>query len=149
MATALQSVQLQGLRLFSTDDTHDDFKPQYKSGAPVGVEATIEDDIKGNKVFVYMKGVPEAPMCGFSAMACRILNAYGVPYGSRNVLADPEVREGIKQYTAWPTIPQIFIAGEFVGGSDILLSMHQSGELTEALDKAGAGSTSSSSSGDN
>lgn len=75
-------------------------------------------------------------MCGFSSMAVRILDAYGVQYGSRNVLADPDVRDGIKQYTSWPTIPQVFIGGEFVGGSDILLSMHQSGELKDALEKA-------------
>jgi monothiol glutaredoxin len=80
-----------------------------------------------------MKGVPEAPMCGFSSMACRILDAYGVDYGSRNVLEDPELREGIKKFTHWPTIPQIFIKGEFVGGSDILMQMHQKGELEEAF----------------
>ena len=68
-------------------------------------------------------------------MACRILDAYGVPYGSRNVLADPEVREGVKKFTEWPTIPQVFVAGEFVGGADILMSMHQSGELEKALGK--------------
>ena len=82
-----------------------------------------------------MKGIPEAPMCGFSNMACRILDAYGVDYGSRNVLEDPELREGVKKYTHWPTIPQVFIKGEFVGGSDILLQMHQKGELEEAFKK--------------
>ena len=82
-----------------------------------------------------MKGIPEAPMCGFSNMACRILDAYGVDYGSRNVLEDPELREGIQKFTHWPTIPQIFIKGEFVGGSDILMQMHQKGELEEAFGK--------------
>ncbi|KAL4420842.1 hypothetical protein ABPG75_010498 [Micractinium tetrahymenae] len=122
-------------RLFSTDaDSHDDFKPQVKAAPAGDVEATIEKDIASHDVFIYMKGVPQAPMCGFSNMACAILNLYGVEYGSRNVLADPEVREGIKRYTAWPTIPQVFIKGEFVGGSDILHEMHQKGELKKALE---------------
>lgn len=68
-------------------------------------------------------------MCGFSNMACKILDAYGVKYGSGNVLADAELREGIKTFTQWPTIPQIFIDGEFIGGADIMMSMHQNGEL--------------------
>lgn len=114
-------------------DTHDDFKPQFKGDAPSNIADMIESDVKSQKVFVYMKGVPEAPMCGFSNMACRILDAYGVKYGSRDVLVDPELREGIKKHTHWPTIPQIFIDGEFVGGSDILMQMHQNGELHDAL----------------
>jgi monothiol glutaredoxin len=77
-------------------------------------------------------------MCGFSNMACRILDAYEVEYGSRDVLADPDVREGVKAFTHWPTIPQIFIGGEFVGGSDILMQMHQSGELQKQLEKLAA-----------
>lgn len=81
------------------------------------------------------QGSPDAPQCGFSNMACRILDAYGVPYGSRNVLADPALREGVKAFSEWPTIPQVFVAGEFVGGADILMSMHQSGELEKALEK--------------
>ena len=68
-------------------------------------------------------------------MACRILDAYGVPFGSRNVLADPALREGVKAFSEWPTIPQVFVAGEFVGGADILMSMHQSGELAKELEK--------------
>ena len=81
------------------------------------------------------QGSPDAPQCGFSNMACRILDAYGIEYGSRNVLADPEVREGVKAFSEWPTIPQVFVGGEFVGGADILMSMHQSGELEKALEK--------------
>ncbi|PSC71379.1 monothiol glutaredoxin-mitochondrial-like [Micractinium conductrix] len=130
---------LAGPRLYSaatTDDadSHDDFKPKVKAAPSAGVDATIEKDISSHDVFIYMKGVPEAPMCGFSNMACAILNLYGVQYGSRNVLADPEVREGVKRFTAWPTVPQIFIKGEFVGGSDILHEMHQKGELKQALE---------------
>ena len=68
-------------------------------------------------------------MCGFSNMACRVLDAYGLKYGSRDVLADPAVREGIKKFSGWPTIPQVFVKGDFIGGSDILMEMHKSGEL--------------------
>ena len=83
------------------------------------------------------QGDPEAPQCGFSNMACRILDAYGVQYGSRNVLADPALRDGVKEFSDWPTIPQVFVKGEFVGGADILMSMHQSGELEKALEGLG------------
>ena len=75
--------------------------------------------------------------CGFSNMAVRGLDAYGGEYGSRNVLEDPELREGIKAFSEWPTIPQVFVRGEFIGGSDILVQMHQDGELEEALGLAG------------
>ncbi|GAB4819986.1 hypothetical protein N2152v2_007032 [Parachlorella kessleri] len=124
------------LRGYSTidEDTHDDFKPQVKTEAPSSLVDQIETDVKSHDVFIYMKGVPEAPMCGFSNMACRILDAYDVDFGARNVLSDPELREGIKKYTHWPTIPQVFIKGEFVGGSDILYQMHQSGELKKLLE---------------
>ena len=79
----------------------------------------------------FMKGSPSAPQCGFSNMACRILDHHGVEYASRNVLASDELRNGIKAFSAWPTIPQLYVKGEFVGGSDIMMSMHQSGELAE------------------
>ncbi|KAI8103099.1 hypothetical protein M9434_005884 [Picochlorum sp. BPE23] len=128
------SVLLARQHAFSTD-THDDFKPKIKTDNVSGsVDDVIDADVTSHKVFLYMKGVPEAPMCGFSNMACRILDAHNIQYGSRDVLSDPELREGIKKYTSWPTIPQVFIGGEFVGGSDILLDMHQSGELKKALD---------------
>jgi monothiol glutaredoxin len=80
-----------------------------------------------------MKGTPDAPMCGFSNTACRILDAYEVEYASSNVLADEELREGIKTFSQWPTIPQVYLNGEFIGGSDILMSMHKSGELEKLL----------------
>lgn len=115
-----------------SSDTHDDFKPKAKN-ASSSVEDVITADVKAHNVFLYMKGVPTQPMCGFSNMAARILDAYGVEYGSRDVLSDPELREGIKEYTMWPTIPQVFIEGEFVGGSDILMEMHKSGELEQKL----------------
>ncbi|CAK0786361.1 hypothetical protein CVIRNUC_009574 [Coccomyxa viridis] len=122
------------------DDTHDDFKPKFNTDAEPrsapSVAEQIQNDVQQHPVFLYMKGVPEAPQCGFSNMACRILDAYGASYGTRNVLADVDIREGIKEFTKWPTIPQIFINGEFVGGSDILMGMHQSGELQPLLDEA-------------
>lgn len=122
------------LKTSSGEDSHDDFKPQIKGSASKSVSEQIEEDISQSSVFIYMKGVPQAPMCGFSNMACRILDAYEVKYGFRDVLSDPELREGVKQFTSWPTIPQVFIKGEFVGGSDILYQMHQSGELKGKLD---------------
>lgn len=121
-------------RLFS-DDSHDDFKPVSKApGDLLTVEEDIEQSVSQNPVFIFMKGTPERPMCGFSNMACRILDAHNVVYSSADVLSDPELREGIKAYTHWPTIPQVFIKGEFVGGSDILLQMHQSGDLDKELE---------------
>eukprot|EP00898_Chlorokybus_atmophyticus_P000487 jgi/Chlat1/1439/Chrsp12S01999 len=118
-------------------DTHDDFKPTYKAPSEAkSVHDTIDDDIKTNPVMVYMKGVPDAPQCGFSNLVCRILDAYGAEYSSRNVLEDPDLRTGIKSFSKWPTVPQVFINGEFVGGSDILMQMHQSGELESLLEKA-------------
>lgn len=110
-------------------DMHSDFQPQVKATPAASVTEQIQQDIQGNKVFVYMKGNPEAPMCGFSSMVCKILDAYGVDYSSRNVLTDPDIREGVKKFSEWPTIPQVYIDGEFVGGSDILMGMHESGEL--------------------
>ncbi|MCK6525126.1 monothiol glutaredoxin, Grx4 family [Myxococcota bacterium] len=83
-----------------------------------------------------MKGSPQSPQCGFSANAAGLLRTYNRPFHHVNVLADPEVREGVKKLTSWPTIPQIFIDGEFVGGADILTELHNSGELKEMLDKA-------------
>eukprot|EP00879_Flechtneria_rotunda_P004658 GHRR01004919.1.p1 GENE.GHRR01004919.1~~GHRR01004919.1.p1 ORF type:complete len:156 (+),score=42.53 GHRR01004919.1:169-636(+) len=133
-AGASRAPQLQQLRHFAVvfgEDTHDDFKPKYKTEPVSDADEQIKQDIGNNQVFIYMKGTPEAPQCGFSNMACRILDAYNFKYGSRNVLADQGVREGIKKFTGWPTIPQVFVKGEFVGGSDILMEMHKAGELEQ------------------
>ncbi len=89
--------------------------------------------IAGDHVVLFMKGVPAAPQCGFSAGVVRILSGLGVAFTGVNVLADPEIREGIKEYSNWPTIPQLYIGGEFIGGADIVREMHQSGELVAAL----------------
>ena len=95
----------------------------------------IKDQVTGNTVVLYMKGTPQLPQCGFSAMAMQVLQACGVhsPF-TVNVLADPEIRQGIKQFANWPTIPQLYVNGEFVGGSDIMREMYQSGELQKLLD---------------
>lgn len=84
-----------------------------------------------------MKGVPDAPNCGFSNAVVQVLRMHAVNYDSHNVLENEDIRQGIKDYTNWPTIPQVFINGEFVGGCDILLQMHQNGELIEELKKVG------------
>ena len=96
----------------------------------------IEKDVKGNKVMLYMKGTPDAPMCGFSAKVVGILKEYQVPFKACNVLDDPDIRQGIKEYADWPTIPQLYINGEFVGGCDVTTELHQSGELKKLLNTA-------------
>lgn len=93
--------------------------------------------VKNNKVVVFMKGVPDAPKCGFSNAVVQILRMHGVTYDSHNVLENEDIRQGVKEFSDWPTIPQIFINGEFVGGCDILLQLHQNGELIEELKKVG------------
>lgn len=120
----------------SVADSHDDFKPKVRASKEVlSVHDLIEKDIKENPVVVYMKGVPEAPQCGFSGMVVRILNHHGVSYKARNVLEDSELRDGIKTFSQWPTIPQVYINGEFVGGCDIIMSMQKTGELQNKLEK--------------
>ena len=95
----------------------------------------IKQQVTGNRVVLYMKGTPQFPQCGFSALAVQVLNACGVKdFYSVNVLADPSIREGIKQYANWPTIPQLYVNGEFVGGSDIMREMYESGELQKLLE---------------
>ena len=93
----------------------------------------IEKLLADNKVVLFMKGTPNFPQCGFSARAAAILKDIGVNYEHVNVLEDQEMREGIKQYGKWPTIPQLYVNKELVGGSDIMMEMYQSGELHEAL----------------
>ncbi|MBI3222128.1 MAG: Grx4 family monothiol glutaredoxin [Nitrosomonadales bacterium] len=98
------------------------------------VQKRIQEQVATHPVVLYMKGNPQMPQCGFSANAVRILNALGVKqFFSVDVLQDPEIRQGIKDYANWPTIPQLYIKGEFVGGSDIMTEMYQSGELKQLL----------------
>jgi len=94
----------------------------------------IKEQVTGHAVVLYMKGTPQFPQCGFSALAVQVLNACGVhDFHTVDVLADAEIRQGIKEYASWPTIPQLYVNGEFVGGSDILREMYQSGELQKIL----------------
>src|ERR1051325_1656100 len=98
---------------------------------------SVQDEIKGlvekNKVVIFMKGTPQMPMCGFSAATVECLKSLGVPFEAVNVLARPEIRDGIKQFTNWPTIPQVFVGGKFGGGCDIVREMHASGELARLV----------------
>jgi len=89
----------------------------------------IKKDIGENDVVLYMKGTPQFPQCGFSAAVVQVLNHFGVPYKGVNVLTDQGIREGIKEFAQWPTIPQLYVKGEFVGGCDIVREMAESGEL--------------------
>lgn len=158
-----RSFNLSTSRYFSSneDDSHNDFKP-IKKNIPEGLEEVlkvIDQQVKENSVILYMKGTPSKPQCGFSAQAVRILYATGVEFSSVNVLEYPAIREAIKSYSYvyilplfsyyyfyyslyyflilfisdWPTIPQLFIKGEFIGGCDILTSMYQEGELQKML----------------
>ena len=97
----------------------------------------IESDVKSNPVVLFMKGTPVFPQCGFSARVVQILSHLGVPFKGVNVLEDMEIREGIKSYTNWPTIPQLYVDGEFVGGCDIVMEMFQAGELQGLLKEKG------------
>lgn len=93
----------------------------------------IDQVVKENDIVLFMKGTPEFPQCGFSQRVAAILSSYGIPFASVNVLLDDAVRQGIKDYSDWPTIPQLYIKGEFIGGCDIVSEMHESGELAELL----------------
>ncbi len=98
------------------------------------IQSLIKQQVTGHPVVLYMKGTPQMPQCGFSANAVRILNALGVrDFFSVDVLQDPAIRQGIKDYANWPTIPQLYINGQFIGGSDIMTEMYHGGELQELL----------------
>jgi len=93
----------------------------------------IEREVRENRVVVYMKGTPSFPMCGFSAATVEVLREIGVPFKAVDVLAEPEKRDGIKVYSNWPTIPQVYVNGKFIGGCDIVREMHARGELAPLL----------------
>ena len=96
-------------------------------------KSRIDEIVKNNQVVLFMKGTPLFPQCGFSSRAVTILEHLDTPFESVDVLQDPEIRQGIKEYSDWPTIPQLYVKGEFVGGSDIMLEMFQSGELQQQV----------------
>ncbi len=105
----------------------------------MSVQEIIKDQVSKNRVVLYMKGSPDFPQCGFSANVVGILRACGVgDFYSVNVLENPDIRQGIKEFANWPTIPQLYVNGEFVGGSDILSEMYQKGELQKMLTEANA-----------
>jgi monothiol glutaredoxin len=126
---------LSGAAPESSFDGHSDFSPKKKLDTTDSgdVNNFIESEIKANPVMLFMKGTAEAPQCGFSYQVVRILHAHGVKFSAVNVLEDDAIRNGIKEFSDWPTIPQLYVEGEFVGGCDIVTQLHQSGELEEML----------------
>src|ERR1700730_12507385 len=103
----------------------------------MGIEQFITSEVKANEVVLFMKGTPQFPMCGFSVQVVQILDYIGVPYKGVNVLDSDELRQAIKAYANWPTIPQLYVKGEFVGGCDIIREMFQAGELKGVLKEKG------------
>lgn len=102
-----------------------------------GVNEFIDNEVKSNDVVLFMKGTPQFPQCGFSGQVVQILDYLGVDYKGINVLSDQEIREGIKAYSNWPTIPQLYVKGEFIGGCDIVREMFQAGELQTHMQEKG------------
>jgi monothiol glutaredoxin len=103
----------------------------------MGIEQFIDNEVKSNDVVLFMKGTPQFPMCGFSGQVVQILDHLGVTYKGLNVLDSEELRNAIKTYSSWPTIPQLYVKGEFVGGCDIVREMFQAGELQQTLKEKG------------
>ena len=103
----------------------------------MAIEQLIDNELKGNDVVLFMKGTPQFPMCGFSGQVVQILDHLGVTYKGLNVLDSDDLRQGIKSYSNWPTIPQLYVKGEFVGGCDIIREMFQAGELKGLLKEKG------------
>lgn len=106
----------------------------------MNVQDKIRKQVEENTIILYMKGTPQFPQCGFSGRATQLLNACGAKFASVNVLAEPDIREGIKQFSSWPTIPQLFIKGQLIGGSDIMSELYQKGELQKLVAEAQGGS---------
>ncbi|MCM2292258.1 Grx4 family monothiol glutaredoxin [Allorhizobium sp. BGMRC 0089] len=102
-----------------------------------GVQEFIDNEVKSNDVVLFMKGTPQFPQCGFSGQVVQMLDYLGVTYKGINVLADQEIRQGIKDYSNWPTIPQLYVKGEFIGGCDIVREMFQAGELQGHFEEKG------------
>jgi monothiol glutaredoxin len=103
----------------------------------MAINQFIDNEVKGNDVVLFMKGTPQFPMCGFSGQVVQILDYLGVPYKGLNVLENEELRNGVKTYSNWPTIPQLYVKGEFVGGCDIIREMFQAGELQSLMKEKG------------
>ncbi len=105
----------------------------------MGAKDKIEQQLGSAKIVLYMKGSPEMPQCGFSAKATQLLSACGAQFASYDVLSDPDLRQGLKEYSNWPTFPQLYINGELVGGCDIMVELYQTGELQKLVTQAQAG----------
>ena len=101
----------------------------------VQLKKSSEGQLKNNKIMLYMKGTPEAPMCGFSAKTVSILQSYHVPFNSFDILSDEQIRQGVKEYSEWPTYPQLYVNGELIGGCDIVTELHEGGELGKILNQ--------------
>jgi monothiol glutaredoxin len=102
------------------------------------VNTRIEEQLKSHDILLYMKGTPDFPQCGFSGQAVAALNAIGRPYAFVNIFEDEEIRQGLKEYSNWPTFPQLYVKGELIGGSDIVVEMYHSGELKKLIEEAAA-----------
>lgn len=102
----------------------------------MSIQDIIKQQLEQNDIVLYMKGTPQFPQCGFSSKAVSLLKACNAKFASVNVLENPEIRQGIKDYSQWPTIPQLYVKGEFIGGSDIMTEMYESGELQAMIEKA-------------
>jgi monothiol glutaredoxin len=102
----------------------------------MNVQDKIREQLSGDKIVLYMKGTPQFPQCGFSAKAAQMLGACGAKYSSYDILMDPEIRQGLKEYSNWPTFPQLYVNGELVGGCDIMTELFQKGELQKLVAKA-------------
>ena len=103
----------------------------------MSINEFIDKEVKSNEVVLFMKGTPQFPMCGFSGQVVQILDYIGVPYKGLNVLESDELRQGVKDYSSWPTVPQLYVKGEFVGGCDIIREMFQAGELQGLMKEKG------------
>jgi len=103
----------------------------------VDINERIEEQLESNQVMLYMKGSPDFPQCGFSGQTVAALKAIGKPFAYVNIFEDPEIREGLKQYSNWPTFPQLYVKGELIGGCDIIIEMFESGELQNLLSDVG------------
>jgi monothiol glutaredoxin len=111
--------------------------PHVKGTFMSGIHEFIDNEVKSSDVVLFMKGTPQFPQCGFSGQVVQILDYIGVDYKGVNVLADAEIRQGIKEYSNWPTIPQLYVKGEFIGGCDIIREMFQAGELQQHFQEHG------------
>lgn len=112
-------------------------KTETKDNSMSDISTQIQNDIDNNDIVLFMKGTAEMPQCGFSSMVVQVLTHLGVPFKDVNVLTSDELRQGIKDFTQWPTIPQLYVKGEFVGGCDIIREMYESGELKTLMNDKG------------